>query len=67
MTLKLLEANAIADVVEVKRGEWLEQDIDYISQCSNCLKFSKCVYPFSQKHGFNYCPNCGADMRGRVK
>ena len=52
-----------ADVVEVVRGEWIE-DIAYydddgcpciVTRCSNCGE----AYPT-----YNYCPNCGADMRG---
>lgn len=51
-----------ADVVEVKRGKWIrhEQDgaifADY--ECSVCS-----AYPTGGIRS-NYCPNCGADMRG---
>ena len=49
---------------EVVRGEWVE-DIAYydengcpciVARCSNCGE----AYPT-----YNYCPNCGADMRER--
>ena len=44
-----------ADVRPVVRGEWIG-DGDCII-CSNC----KTAYTFM---GSNFCPNCGADMRG---
>jgi len=44
-----------ADVRPVKRGEWIG-DGDCII-CSNC----KTAYTFM---GSNFCPSCGADMRG---
>lgn len=44
-----------ANVRPVVRGEWIG-DGDCII-CSNC----KTAYTFM---GSNYCPNCGADMRG---
>ena len=44
-----------ADVVEVVHGVWLE-DSDGNLICSKC-KFK--FYPIM----FNFCPNCGADMR----
>lgn len=52
------------DVVEVKYGEWLEVDdgIDIGSgkhlECSICGKWKK------DRIKSNYCPNCGANMRG---
>ena len=44
------------DVVEKKRGEWF--DVGSMScRCSNCgCKANK---------EYSFCPNCGADMRGR--
>lgn len=54
----------IADVRENVRGEWRTTHLDHIAMgerpkilyCSVC---NQCIaYPT------NYCPNCGADMRG---
>ena len=57
-----------ADVVEVRHGEWFLLD-----ECSNegvyCSVCHKKVYKTNyanQKLKSKYCPNCGADMRGRT-
>lgn len=44
-----------AYVVEHKRGEWIIQDGNVV--CSEC---------FEPNLETNYCPNCGADMRGDI-
>ena len=46
-----------ADVVEVRHGVWIRHK-------ENCLynKCSICSYEHCRED--NYCPNCGADMRG---
>lgn len=53
-----------ADVVEVKRGEWKlkGQDI-YCSVCGNESAYN----PFGASKFSDYCPNCGANMRGEEK
>lgn len=46
-----------ADVVEVRHGRWIK-----FSRGDVC---SECQYQTGRyEHGGNYCPNCGADMRG---
>lgn len=61
-----------ADVVEVKRGHWKHseaplgwQDVD-VAVCSVCgeewVLDEWDIKEFSQWN--NFCPNCGADMRG---
>ena len=54
--------NAIpsADVVERKRGKWIGGNgVDYV-RCGCCHKDYDWV---SQAQYYNFCPNCGADMR----
>ena len=63
-----------ADVVEVRHGRWLPSPDGF-----NPIRCSECNMPalFTAEqddfgHGFyrhpsNYCPNCGADMRGDKK
>lgn len=46
------------DVRPVVRGKWVYDDEDIYPHCSECL---------TQENGRrNFCPNCGADMRGKV-
>ena len=50
------------------QGEWIEKHCDYgvYYRCSNCHKMPP-NYECDYKEGAiktNYCPNCGADMRG---
>lgn len=60
--LKLIDEAQTVEAKPVVRGEWVEFDIDYGGiptvgyQCSEC----------GQSNGFltDFCPNCGADMRG---
>ncbi len=49
-----------ADVVERKRGKWIGGNgVDYV-RCSCCHKNYDWV---GQAQYYNFCPNCGADMR----
>ena len=64
-----------ADVVEVACGEWEECEIvqEHLDEpiidewqsarCSVCGKYHTTPYMYYFDH-FNFCPNCGADMRG---
>lgn len=60
-----IRAIPAADVRENKRGRWerIEPNdhYDFRCVCSNCRKY----WIFGdEKYDFNFCPNCGADMRG---
>ena len=63
----ILLANAVdlipaADVVEIKHGEWkVDETHDYEPYCSLCGH-----EPIAGEK-YNYCPDCGADMRGDSK
>lgn len=54
-----------ADVVKVKHGEWINPEMGYevCSVCGYCFA----VY---DEHDYqierNFCPKCGADMRGET-
>ena len=65
-----------ADVRENVRGEWIEFDSDEdkydIIKCSCCKHiFTVDSYHWTDigfvKDDFNFCPNCGADMRQMVE
>lgn len=54
----------LPDVTEVSVGEWIFDDAD---ECGYSYKCSEChsIIIFRSKNQLtNFCPNCGADMRG---
>lgn len=55
-----IEELPVADVRPVVRGKWLDTETGGIKEtvCSICFH--------TGWHHFNYCPNCGADMRGET-
>ena len=65
--LKILEKEPTADVVEVKHGEWIEKEEiygDVYYTCSNCNNDWTTIDGTPQENFMNFCPYCGADMRG---
>lgn len=53
---------------ERKTGEWLHKDLDnfrkYEVICSVCgARFIGNYDAYDEPYDFNFCPNCGADMR----
>lgn len=48
-----------ADVVERKCGEWIDDTF-----CSNCRWYAEDADGHIIMSFGNFCPNCGADMRG---
>ena len=55
-----------ADVVEVKHGEWVDGGVDGVGACDIEYRYNKCSvcgYEYSFPMKYNFCPNCGADMR----
>lgn len=59
-----------ADVKPIVRGEWEEYD-DWndsnIYRCSNCGSEFILEAGTPKENDYNFCPNCGADMRERSK
>lgn len=56
-----------ADVVEVRHGKWVEgaehfTNGFYEAECSECGNYIR--WNEGNSGEWNYCPNCGADMRG---
>ena len=56
-TAKFIRDFPTADVVERKVGKLL--NANPVGECSVC------GWLIDYRDGFNYCPNCGADMRER--
>lgn len=62
----LIEELPTADVVPVKRGEWIFSPDHAEGICTNC---SQRIYgrPYNNNYvivPYRYCPNCGARMDG---
>ena len=58
---ELLSRVEAADVRPVVRGRWIEKP--YLLGTTNVC--SVCGENYGMPHGkYNFCPNCGADMRG---
>ena len=66
-----------ADVRENVRGNWIEKEVIddrkdakipqwQQAQCSICGKWNTTPYMYYFDE-FDFCPNCGADMRGEEK
>ena len=55
---------------ERKKGKWIAQEDELGEYASGCFECSNCHEVFwvesgtPQDNEYNYCPNCGADMRG---
>ena len=57
--LAMVNDQPTVDVVEVKHGKWkVDETHDYEPYCSLCGH-----EPIAGEK-YNYCPDCGADMRG---
>ena len=63
LAMRMARKEPTADVAEVKHGEWIyKTTYGQLEEC-NC---SLCGQLMSTVEGkrMNYCPKCGADMRG---
>ena len=56
-----IEIIPAADVSQVRHGRWVERGRRW--QCTNC-KVLMSIDGTPKENLLNYCPNCGADMRG---
>ena len=50
------------------KGNWIEEEVgfdgDIAYRCSNCNELFWLEEGTPKDNEYNYCPNCGADMRG---
>ena len=51
-----------ADVAPVRHGRWIEKDKYAFGTFYDCSICGNLI--LDNGHSWNYCPNCGADMRG---
>ena len=52
--------------IEPKRGEWIESTDESVKtyKCSCCGYWVVIFTGTPKENGYNYCPGCGANMRG---
>ena len=60
--LCMIDEQKTADVVEVVHGKWKRVIADF-SDGSHCYVY-ECECGMRMFERWNFCPNCGADMRG---
>lgn len=73
MAISKLKEAPVADVVEVRHGEWVKDRATI--KCSCCgfgmyqdgyfFMDGECFSTNNDKYTPNYCPNCGAKMGGK--
>ena len=62
----IIENAAEVDVRENRHGEWDDVSVSFYRKCSECgccVEWDKRPFLFGDGE-YNFCPNCGADMRG---
>ena len=62
-TLDYIDSEPAADVAPVRHGRWIEQEKYTFGVFYDCSICGDRI--LDNGRSWNYCPNCGADMRGR--
>lgn len=55
---------------EPRQGKWREHktiDGGILYVCTNCSNVFELTYGTPKDNNYNFCPSCGADMRGKEK
>lgn len=60
--LKIISDLPSADVTDRKFGEWIDDEMVCKARCSACD--TEWSWISNEMDRFNYCPNCGARMKG---
>lgn len=61
----MVDYQPTADVAEVRRGEWKKTNSRKKSYMYDCSVCGKTAYFCGMVCAYDFCPNCGADMRGK--
>lgn len=55
----------VVEIVEVRHGEWKKTNNRKKSYMYDCSACGKTAYFCGMICAYDFCPNCGADMRGK--
>lgn len=66
---EIIEEAPTVAAVPVVRGEWTVVELndwgdEVIYECPICKEAFQIIEGTPEENSYNYCPNCGADMRG---
>ena len=67
IAISTTNAQPTVDAVERKRGRWIPIAKGERGYSAGDFRCSVCGDPCKCYHLTNYCPNCGARMRGKAK
>lgn len=56
---KMISELPTANVKEVVYAHWIPIEYPFMNECEDC---SNCGYRTWYGNGYNYCPNCGAEI-----
>lgn len=59
---RVIQRMPTADVVERKRGEWIEKTHDW--DFGDYIDYTCSICGIREQNKRKFCPECGADMRG---
>lgn len=63
--VNLIDAQPTIDAEPIRHGKWIKADSQqYFRKHYPCFTCSECGYRKDSQKKWNYCPQCGADMRG---
>lgn len=61
----VIDKTPTIDAEPVRHGKWIKADSQqYFRKHYPCFTCSECGYRKDSQKRWNYCPNCGADMKG---
>lgn len=58
----VVERMPLGDVVERKRGKWIDPEDLICYKCTACGMYANQGYGLDEPIFWDYCPNCGAEM-----